>query len=91
MQENGLDQDAEGPEIGSEELEPHPACAAMPAMPWDVTRGLVEDIEANGLLEPIVIHGGQVLDGWHRLEACRKADVEPRFRRWDGECGTPER
>jgi len=39
---------------------------------------LADDIKANGLIDPIVIYKGQVLDGRNRLAACERAGVEPR-------------
>jgi hypothetical protein len=46
---------------------------------------LVEDVRANGLIEPIWLHDGQIIDGRHRYEACLAAGVEPRFREWHGQ------
>ena len=45
---------------------------------------LAADIRAHGLLEPIVLLDGLVLDGRNRLRACEAAGVEPRFVDWDG-------
>ncbi|MBW3600152.1 MAG: hypothetical protein KY475_23120, partial [Planctomycetes bacterium] len=51
--------------------------------------GMAEDIRRRGkLLEPIVLLGGAVLDGRNRLEACRRAGVQPTFVNWQGE-GSP--
>ena len=44
----------------------------------------VEDIKRIGLLHPIVLHDGNILDGRRRYLACQKAKVEPRFVNWDG-------
>lgn len=44
----------------------------------------VKDIKAAGLLSPIVIFEGQILDGRHRYEACQIVGIEPRFEQWDG-------
>jgi N6-adenosine-specific RNA methylase IME4 len=46
---------------------------------------LAEDIRANGLLEPIVLFEGKVLDGRNRLAACGLAGVEPTFVDFDGD------
>jgi len=48
--------------------------------------GLVEDIKANGLKEPIWLHpDGRIIDGRNRYKACIEAGVEPSFRTWNGE------
>jgi len=55
-----------------------------PAMSDGEYKNLVEDIRANGLLEPIYIYEGKVLDGWHRYKACLEAGVEPWFKECQG-------
>lgn len=42
-------------------------------------RRLVESIREDGQLYPILRANGQVIDGRHRLEACREVGIEPRF------------
>lgn len=54
----------------------HPLSAAFPSMLEADLLALAEDISKNGQHEPGVIFEGQVLDGWHRHEACRLAGVE---------------
>ena len=44
----------------------------------------VEDISRNGLLQPIVLHEGMILDGRRRYLACRKAGISPSVLVWDG-------
>jgi hypothetical protein len=46
-------------------------------MPAAEFTALVEDIRTHGLRVPIVLYGGQVLDGWHRYRACRELGLEP--------------
>ncbi|QDV69007.1 Modification methylase HindIII [Rosistilla carotiformis] len=66
----------------------HAACALFPVLQGTELRELANDIRQNGLLEPIVVHNGEILDGRNRLEACEIAGIEPKFVEWDGE-GSP--
>ncbi len=62
----------------------HPAAELFPFMSDEELGELAADIRAHGLLEPIVLLDGLVLDGRNRLRACEAAGVEPRFVDWDG-------
>lgn len=57
----------------------HPLAELFPPLSHDELLALRDDIQANGLRDPIVTYEGQVLDGRHRLRACEIAKVEPRF------------
>lgn len=72
-------------------LAAHPAADLFPLLSDPELRELAKDIRENGLLEPIVLHEEQVLDGRNRLAACEIAKVEPRFVDWNGDGGTPLR
>ena len=61
-------------------LTQHPLSGAFPAMPDEDFVALRDDIENNGLREPIVVYDEQVLDGWHRYQACLELGIMPRFR-----------
>lgn len=66
----------------------HPAASLFPLLSGDEFKDLAADILDRGLLNPIVMHGGEVLDGRNRLIACIAAGVEPRFVEWvDPGCG----
>jgi hypothetical protein len=66
-------------------MQVHPVAALFPMLPDDELDDLAEDIRANGLLHPIVLDAdGVLIDGRNRLEACRRAGVEPRFERLNG-------
>lgn len=69
-------------------LKYHPACEIFPTLSNEELQSLADDIKANGLLEPIVVYKGEILDGRNRYEACEVAGVEPQFVAWDGE-GSP--
>jgi len=45
----------------------------------------VDSIRSAGLLNPIVLLKGKVLDGRNRLLACKLAGVTPSFVEWDGD------
>lgn len=47
-------------------LERHPLSAVFGDMSAGELDELKNDIEANGLIEPIILYEGKVLDGWHR-------------------------
>lgn len=66
------------------ELEPHPACLILPDMERDDYEKLKEDISGFGLLHPIVLYHGKILDGRHRYRACIELGIEPVFEDWQG-------
>ncbi len=63
----------------------HPAADAFRLMTQDELAALADDIAENGLKDPITlgkINGAKtamLIDGRNRLEACKLAEVEPRF------------
>lgn len=67
----------------------HEASIVFPLMDGAELRTLVEDIKSQGLIEPITLYDGKVLDGRNRLRACELAKVKPRFVEWDGGGSTP--
>ena len=42
-------------------------------------QALVEDINHEGLLNPITTYDGMILDGWNRFQACKLAKARPVF------------
>lgn len=66
------------------DYQPHELSRAFPDMSADQFDRLCSDIKANGLLHPVVLFEGQILDGRHRYLACRKVGVSPRFEDYAG-------
>jgi N6-adenosine-specific RNA methylase IME4 len=63
----------------------HPAANLFPMLPDAELQALADDIKANGLQQPVVMFGAQLLDGRNRWRACEIAGVEPRLRDWTGD------
>ena len=57
------------------EFKLHEASALFPILDNDGLKSLAEDIKSHGLLEPITIYEGKVLDGRNRLAACKLAET----------------
>jgi hypothetical protein len=54
---------------------PHPFAELMPTMSEGDLARLATDVAARGVLTPIVLYGGQLLDGRHRVDAARAAGL----------------
>jgi hypothetical protein len=61
------------------ELPLHPLAALLPPMSEDEFARLKSSIMDNGLLEPIVMFEGAILDGRHRYKACCELGIKPEF------------
>lgn len=59
--------------------EVHEAAEVFPTMEGSEFDALVTDIREHGLMEPIALLQGKILDGRNRLAACEKAGVEPTY------------
>jgi ParB-like chromosome segregation protein Spo0J len=66
-------------------LKNHPYADLFPMMSATELEALATDIVANGLLQPVILYQGTVLDGRNRLSACGRAGVEPQFTEFDGD------
>jgi hypothetical protein len=60
-------------------IEPHPLAALFPELPPEELTQLARDIKERGLLEPIIVYKGLILDGRNRYRACQIAGVKPRI------------
>jgi hypothetical protein len=64
----------------------HPIAEMFPMMTDDELNELAQDIKENGLLNPIVKDkDGVLIDGRNRLEACKRAKVEPSYEVLNGQ------
>ncbi|AUY53760.1 hypothetical protein [Streptomyces sp. CB01881] len=64
----------------------HPVTALFPMLGPDELLDLAQDIESNGLTEPVILDAdGVLLDGRGRLAACDLADTAPRFTTYQGD------
>lgn len=63
----------------------HPLCTLFPRLAGAEFDSLRDDIAANGLNQPIVLHRGMILDGGNRYRACVEAGVEPKFVEFNGD------
>lgn len=69
------------------EMKFHEVVELFPKMSEEDFNKLKEDIQENGLLEPIWLEkeGGPIIDGRHRFLACTELGIEPQFRIWEGQ------
>jgi ParB-like chromosome segregation protein Spo0J len=63
---------------------PHPICLLIPSADEDELQDLTDDVRAHGLIDPIVLFEGMILDGRNRSAACERAGVEPRYAQFRG-------
>lgn len=66
-------------------LATHPAAELFPLLTGAEFDSFKADIEKNGLLEPIWLCEGKILDGRNRYRACSELGIEPAFRAYEGE------
>lgn len=63
---------------------PHPICLLIPPADEGELQDLTDDIRAHGLIDPIVLFEGMILDGRSRAAACERAGVAPRYLQFGG-------
>jgi len=68
-----------------EELEFHEVANLFPLMFGDAFAPFKEDICNNGLLQPITLYEGKILDGRNRYNACKELEIEPEFEEYTGD------
>lgn len=65
----------------------HHLAEIFPAMTKPEFERLVQSIAESGLLNPITLLDGEILDGRNRLRACEELGIEPTYVQWDARCG----
>jgi protein gp37/ParB-like chromosome segregation protein Spo0J len=61
-----------------EQLKPHPLTENIPPISASQYIALRESIRRNGLIEPITLHEGKILDGVNRYRACQETGTKLR-------------
>lgn len=72
--------------VDSGTLQRHPLSAIFGDMPADDFQSLIQSIQTDGFIEPIIrVYEGQILDGWHRYRAARELNLirKLKFQEWD--------
>jgi len=67
------------------ELETHKFADIFPMIGDDELENLKEDIKEYGLLEPIIMYEGKILDGRNRYRASKEIGIEPKFEEYKGD------
>ena len=64
----------------------HPIAMALMPGGMDDTEfnAFCEDIEERGIIMPVTLYEGKVLDGWHRYRAAKRTGSAPKFITYDG-------
>ena len=65
-------------------MEFHEVSNIFPMMNDEEFTALKEDIQENGLIEPVWLYEKEIIDGRNRYNACIELDIEPKYREWVG-------
>jgi hypothetical protein len=63
----------------------HELCKLFPPPSEEEYGKLRDDIKANGLLMPITLHDGSIIDGRSRARACEELGIAVTTKEWDGQ------
>lgn len=66
-------------------LDSHPIANIWPLLSDRELQDLVDDIQQNGLLHPVVLYEGKILDGRNRARACELAGVAIKTTKYRGD------
>ena len=70
-------------------MEIHELCSKLPEIEGEQFEQLKNDIEANGLIHPILIYKDKIIDGKNRFRALQELNIQPTFKngmlkKWEG-------
>ena len=70
-------------------MEIHELCSKMPEIEGEQFEQLKNDIEAKGLVHPILVYEGKIIDGKNRLHALQELNIKPTLKngmlkKWEG-------
>jgi len=65
-------------------MKAHKFAEYFPKMSKEEFEALKDNIKQNGLIDPIVVFEGQVLDGRHRYKACKELEIPIRRKEFKG-------
>jgi hypothetical protein len=71
--------------VTNAELTAYPLANLFPLMNDADFMALRDDIAAQGLLEPLWLYEGQILDGRNRYKACKALGIQPQVRTYQGD------
>lgn len=63
----------------------HPIAEIFPDIDGSEFQALVDDIQKNGCLQPLVMYQGKILDGRNRWRACQKLGITPKTTDYRGD------
>lgn len=66
------------------ELQAHKFANIFPMIDGEQLEQLKKDIKEHGLMQPIVLFEGKILDGRNRYKACKDIGIEPKFEEYKG-------
>lgn len=63
----------------------HSLCTIFPKLDQSAFEALRNDIQNNGLRNPIIVKNGEILDGQNRLQACKDLGITPKYQEYEGD------
>lgn len=68
----------------------HKLAELFPAMPPDEYEALKQDVKAHGVLVPIVVYAGEIVDGRHRWQAAQETGQKCPKTEWEPASASPD-